>query len=100
NHAAYPHYASLQMRIRNDAPIGNDRLPQGGPVDFAARQKTRMRIDWRLRLEEAVFRHQVSEVQVRLVKSTNRSDVLPVTLEDKRADVPIFNCHRDNVFSE
>src|SRR5213594_2944846 len=88
------------MRIRNDATIGNDRLSQGGPVDFAPRQKTRMRIDRRLRLEEAVFRHDMSEIQIRLIKGADRSDVLPVTLEDECADMPIFDRHRDNVFPE
>src|SRR6266496_4214090 len=88
------------MRIRNDAAIGNDRLPQSGSVDFASRQKTRMRIDRRLRLKKAVFRHDVSEIQIRLVKGANRSDVLPVALEDERADMSIFDRHRDNVISE
>src|SRR5216117_656398 len=91
NHAAYPHYTSLQMRVRDNAAIRNNRLPQGGAVNFASRQKTRMRIDRRLGFEKTVFRHDVREIEIRLVKRANRSDVLPVTFKDKRADMPIFD---------
>src|SRR5205085_11154979 len=97
---AYSDGASCQIRIRNEAAIGNDGLSEGGPVDFAGRQETRMGIDRGLRFEEAVFRHDVGEVEVRLVKGANRSDVLPVAFEDERANVPIFDRHWDNVFAE
>src|SRR5437762_3230987 len=57
--AAYSDYASLKVRIRNDAAVGNNRLPQCGAIDFAPGQKARMRVNRRARLEEAVFRHDV-----------------------------------------
>ena len=79
------------MRIRNDATIRNNRLPQGGAVDLASRQKTRMRVDRRLGLEEAVFGHDVGEIEIRFVEGADRSDVFPVALKDKRADMPIFD---------
>src|SRR4029077_7687004 len=88
------------MRIRDDAAVGNYRLPQCRAVNFATRQKTRMRVDRRVRLEKAIFWDEVSEVQICLVKRANRSDVLPVALEDERADMPIFDRRRDNVISE
>src|ERR1043166_4075893 len=91
NNAAYSHYTSFQMRIRDDASIRNDCLPQCGTVDFASRQKARMRVDRRLRIKEAVLGHHVGEIQVRLIKGPDCSDVFPVTLKDKRADMPIFD---------
>ena len=59
-----------------------------------------MRVDGRLRLEEAVFGHHICEIQIRLIKRADRSDVLPVTLKDKRADMSIFDRQWNNVFPE
>src|SRR5262249_7820278 len=91
NNAAYSDHASFQMRVRDYASIRNDCLPQGGTVDFASRQKAWVRVDRRLRIKEAVIGHHVGEIQVRLIKSPDCSDVFPVTLKDKRADMPIFD---------
>src|SRR5436309_15674932 len=59
-----------------------------------------MRVNRRLGLEETVFRYDIGQVQIRLVKSANRSDVLPVSLINKRADMPVFDCVWDDVFSK
>src|SRR5262249_37135 len=88
------------MRVRDDAPVGDNRLTQRCAIDFAARQETRMCVDWGLRLKEAVFWHHISEVQICLVECADRSDVFPITFEDKSADVPIFDRYRNDVFSE
>jgi hypothetical protein len=37
NDAAHPDYAALDVRIGDDAAVGNDRLAQRCAVDFAAR---------------------------------------------------------------
>ena len=100
NDAAYADDASLEVRVGDDAAVGDDRLPQRCAVDFAARQKTRMRIDRRVGLKETVFRHDIGQVEIRLVKRADRSDVFPVALEDERADVPILDRRRNDVFAE
>ena len=91
NNAADSYYASFQVRIRNDASIGNNRLPQSGAIDFASRQKARVCVNRRLGLKEAVLGHYIGEIQVRLVEGADCPDVFPVALKNKRADVPVFD---------
>ena len=79
------------MRIGNNAPVGNDRLPQRRAINFAPRQKSRMRINRRFGIEEAVLWNEISQVEVRFIKRAHRSDVFPVTLENERVDMSIFN---------
>ena len=59
-----------------------------------------MRINWRFGVEETIFRHQIGQIQIRLVKSANRSDVFPVSLEDKRAHVSILDRLWNDVLPE
>ncbi|KAG0505275.1 MAG: hypothetical protein Udaeo_13900 [Candidatus Udaeobacter sp.] len=59
-----------------------------------------MRIDRRVGLKETVFRNHISQIEVSLVECADCSDVFPVPFENKRADVPIFDRHRNNVFTE
>ena len=59
-----------------------------------------MRVNRRVWLEETVFRHDIGQVQVRFVKGANRSDVLPISLVDKRADMSILDRVWDYVLSE
>src|SRR2546429_3112761 len=71
------------MRIRDDASIRNDCLSQGGAIDFASRQKARMRVNRGLGLKETVFGHYIREIQIRLVESADCSDVFPITLKNR-----------------
>src|SRR6476620_12037518 len=98
--AAYANHASLQVRVRDDTTVRNNRLAQRCAVNFAARQKTRMRIDRRVGLKETIFWNYISQIEISLVKCADRSDVFPVTFEDKRADMPIFDRRWNNVFTE
>src|SRR5206468_8199089 len=82
NNAANANDAALDMPIGDDAAVGNNCLSQSGAVDFAAGQKTRMRINRRLRFEETVCRYEVGEIEIGLIKSADRSDVLPVAVEN------------------
>src|SRR4029077_1837368 len=100
NDAAYANNASLQVRVRDDTAVRNNRLAQRCAVNFAARQKTRMRIDRRVGLKETIFWNHISEIEISLVKCADCSDIFPVTFEDKRADVPIIDRCWNNVFAE
>ena len=88
------------MSIRNDAAVRNNRLPQSGAVDFAAWQKARMRINRRFRVEETVFRHKVRKIEIRFIKSADRSDIFPVTFKNERAHMSIFDRVRNDVFAK
>ncbi len=79
------------MRVGNDAAIGNDRLPQGGSVDFAAGQKARMGVDCGLWIKEAVFGSDIGKIEIRFVKSADCSDVFPVTFKNVGAHVPLLD---------
>src|SRR5205823_395090 len=92
--------APLDMRIGNNAPVGDDRLPQRRAIDFASRQKSRMRINRRLGIKEAVLRDEIGQVEVRFVKRAHRSDVFPVTLENERIHLSIFDSMRNDLFAE
>src|SRR5437588_1315600 len=59
-----------------------------------------MRVNWGLGIEETVFRHEIGQIQICLIKSSDRSDVLPISLINKRAYMSIFNRVRNDVFSE
>src|SRR5262249_12189085 len=100
NDAAYANYTPLDMRFRNDAAVRDDRLSEGRAIDLASREEARVGVNWRVRLEEAVFRHQTRQVEIRFVKGTNRPDVLPVSLENVGADVSFADCFRDHMLSE
>src|SRR6266496_385360 len=100
NNAAYPNHAAFQVRIRYDASIRNDGLPQRGSIDFASRQKARMRVNRRFGVEETVFGHQIGEIQICLVKGPDCPNILPVTLENKRAHMPIFDRLWNDMFPE
>src|SRR5215468_842211 len=100
NDAANADDASLQVRVRYDAAVGNNRLPERCTIDLTARQKPRMRIDRRVGFEETVFRNHISQIKISFVECADRSDVFPVTVKDKRADVPILDRRRNNVFTE
>src|SRR5262249_17312801 len=100
NHAAYADHASLQVRVRDDAAVGNNRLAQRSAVNLAAWQKTRMRVDRRLGLKETVFWNHFRQIEVSLVECADCSDVFPIIVENKRADVPIVDRHRNNMFTE
>src|SRR5439155_11260652 len=60
--------APLDVRVRDNAPVGDDRLTQSRPVDFAAGQKPRMRVNRRLGVKKTVFWNKVGQIEVRLVK--------------------------------
>ena len=59
-----------------------------------------MRIDRGVGFKETIFRNHISQIEVSLVECADCSDVFPVTFEDKRADVPILDRRRNNVFTE
>src|SRR5205823_11822870 len=88
------------MRIRDDTSIRNDCLSQGGAIDFASRQKARMRVNRRLGLKETVLGHYICEIQIGFVESADCSNVFPITLKNKCADMQVFDRLRDNMFSE
>src|SRR6266436_2267324 len=90
NNAAYSNDAAFQVSIRNDASVRDDRLPERGSIDFAARQKEGMGVNRRLGIEETVFRHKIGQIEICLIKSPNRSDIFPISLVDKGAHMSIF----------
>src|SRR5205809_3945509 len=98
NDAANADHAAFQMRIGDDAAIGDDCLSQSGAINLAAGQKSRMRVDWRVWLEEAVLGHDIGEIEIGLIERANCSNVLPVTVEDICADMSILDRLRDHVF--
>ena len=100
NNAAHPDYAALDVAIGDDAAVRNDRLAQGGAVDFAAGQKPRMGINRRIGFEETVGGNQVGEIEIGFVKGANRSDILPVAIENVGADVARLNCSRNDVLAK
>src|SRR6266478_5263037 len=81
NNATHPDYAALDVAIGDDAAIRNDRLAQGGAIDFAPGQKPRMGINRRIGFEDTVSGNQVGEIEIGFVKGANRSDILPVAVE-------------------
>src|SRR6188472_2260832 len=87
--AAHADHASFDVSVGNDAAVGNDRLPQSGAVDFAPRQKAWVRIDGRGSFEKAVLRLEIGQVEVRLVKGADRSDVFPIALKNVGIDVSL-----------
>ena len=91
NNAANSDNASFNVRVGNDAAVGNDRLPQSRAIDFAAGQKPRMGINRRFGVEKTVLWDEIGQVEVRFIKRAHRSDVFPVTLENERVDMSIFN---------
>ena len=86
------------MGVRDNAPIGDDCLPQGGAVDLAPGQKARVSIDRRRRLKKTILRQQIRQVEIRFVKGADRSDVFPVPVENVTAHLPLLDRLRDNVF--
>ena len=59
-----------------------------------------MRVNRRIRLKEAVVRNNISQIEIGLIKGPDRANVLPVPFKNVRADVPVFDRLRDNVFAE
>src|SRR5207249_10297147 len=91
NNAAYSNDAAFQVSIRNDASVRDDRLPERGSIDFAARQKAGMGVNRRLGIEETVFRHQIGQIEICFIRGPNRADSFRVGLVDKGADTPIVD---------
>src|SRR6202040_1800829 len=83
NDAANSDNTSLNVRVGNNAAVGNDRLPQSRAIDLAAGQKPRMGINWRFGVEKTVFRNKISQIEVRFIKRAHCPDVFPVTLKNK-----------------
>ena len=75
-------------------------MAQRRAVDFAARQKSRMRVNGRLRIEETVLGDEISQVEICLVKRAHRADVFPVTLKNERAHMSIFYRLRNDVLAK
>ena len=101
NNAAHADDAALDVRVGDDAAVGNDRLAQGRAVDFAAGQETRVRVDRRIGFEETVGGNQVGEVEIGFVKRADRSDVLPVAVKNVGAARCAFlNRGRNDVLAE
>ena len=91
---------AFQMRVRDNAAIGDDRLAQGCAVNLAARQETRVRVNRCRGLEEAVFRKKIGQVQISLVKCPDRSDVFPVPVEKIPAHLPLLDCLGNDMLPE
>lgn len=71
-----------------------------GFVDFAPREKPRVRVNLAARIEEIVRRDQLTEVEIGLIERADGADIFPVSLEDVAVDMMLFNATGDNVFSE
>ena len=65
------------------------------PLILLPGQKTRVGVDRGCGVEETVLRHQIGQIEIRFVKGANRSDVLPVALEDVAADLPLLDRLRE-----
>ena len=92
--------APLDVRIRDNAPVGDDRLTQSRPVDFAAGQKPRMRVNRRLGVKKTVFRNKVGQIEVRLVKRADGTDIFPIALENECTHMSILDRSRNDMFAE
>jgi len=97
NYAADPDDASLNVRIGNDAAVGDERLSQSRAVHFAAGQESRVGVDRSIGFKKAILGQDVGQVEIRFVKCPNRSDVFPVAVKDKRAHVLVLDRVRNDV---
>ena len=70
----------------DDAAVGNDRVIQHGAVDFGSRQEPRPGENRGAHVEKVEARQFRSHVEVGLEERADRSDVLPVTLENVGKD--------------
>src|SRR5207253_10041821 len=100
NNAAHANDAALDVAVGYDTAIGNDRLAQGCPIDFASGKKTRMRINGRVGFEKAVGWNEVGEIEIGFIEGANRSDIFPVAIENVGTDVMCLDCGRNDVLAE
>ena len=91
---------ALDLGVGHDAAIGNDGLLDGGAVDLARGQETRVRVDRRGRIEEIEGRQRVGEIEIGLEKGADRPDVLPIALENIGLHAALVDHLGDDVLAE
>src|SRR5688572_9581298 len=84
NQAAHTDNAMLYFRVVDDATVGDDGVINFCAVDFRSGQKPGPGENRRAHIEEIKLRQLRNQVQVRLEKVPDRSDVLPVSLKNIR----------------
>ena len=72
---------ALDVRPRQDAPFGDDRLMYVAVVHLGTRQLPQVGIDRHLCIVEVELRQAARQIQVCLIERSNGSDICPVIVE-------------------
>ena len=98
--AADADHGVVDLRVHDDAAVGNHGAGQPAAHDLAGRQVAGVGVNRRLRVEEIELRQLMAEIEIRVEKGADRSDVLPIALVDVGEKSPARNQVGDDVLAE
>src|SRR4029077_18483575 len=89
-----------ERRLLNDTAVADQRAIDVRGAHNTRRQEARVGVDGRSSLVETEFGPGVGQVQTRLKKRPDRSDVLPIPLKNICLHLALLDRRRNDVFSE
>src|SRR5208283_2424923 len=98
--APIPNNRPVDIRVGNDATIGDDGLIHLRPINLAGGQKSRVRVNRVEVIKKVVRRNRLGQGEVCFKEGPHRSNVLPVTLKNIGEDFVFIEGGRNDVFTE
>src|ERR1043166_3832996 len=98
--AAQTHNAVGYPRVVEDTSVGNYGVIYLSAINFRPGQKAWPAENRRCHVEEIKARQLARYIQISFEKCADSSNVLPITLKDRRIDFQVLDGLWDNVFAE